>query len=870
MASQFINARRLIELRQRAELSQAELAKLIACAKRTIERAEDGDKLRPTLITKLASVFQVIPEELMVERDEKVSLRGRFSNYLARLREEFGPLRFLGLPLYDEREYPSLHELFVPPRLSTNSATIDDVVQGRDGLLEADVVLERPGAKVILGDPGAGKSTLLNYVVLQMAQEHPTRLSRALGDRIPLPFILRELNITPRITSDELLARFHERLATRDLGLSDLHTLLSEGRALLLLDGLDEIGSESRQNLRSIVWRMMDQYPDCEWLFTSRLIGYDELAFDRETAFTSSPAEILDRVGRSLAKDRSEVTLLNDKLGHVNLVYSRATRYYLVPFNDQQIQAFGRNWYRFRDGSQRQADESAHKFWTAVSGNANTLTLARIPNILTIMANLHRRLQVLPEGRAILYSKLTDAYLENIDLARGLSRPLRCTLADQKLWLGKIAWELQQRRVEQEQGKKQGYSPDSLLATHAECVAWVNEELHNRPGEPLPADEVSLFLAHAQARAGMLIERGAGRYAFTHLSLLEYFAAYYLTQNFAVWLLSADSRIKSIDTWPTNVLWHEVLIFAFEELREQAVKLWPRFRDTVFPKLASWLGAQIPPSLKQREKEATISARSNQLLLLARLAEDRTSGLATEAEAIATSCLAWQQWVSPLQEHTYFRKDDAFLPRWLQSASSPQSQTALMRRVIEATPLEAELLDFFGLRVSEPTLLTRFTKLDTLSLAHDTLQELVNLRKLPSLRLLIFVNATDEDLPGLAQLTQLQNLHFMGTSVTDLSPLTRLTQLQSLAVWDTLVTDISPLARLTQLQTLLLLGTSVTDLSPLAGLTQLQTLQLMGTSVTDISPLAGLTQLQNLNLKGTSVTDISPLAGRKNLNIIRQ
>ena len=56
--------------------------------------------------------------------------------------------------------------------------------------------------------------------------------------------------------------------------------VIRTGQGLLLLDGIDEIGSvKVRESLRDIVHEMSHLFPDCRWMMTSRSVGYDEVPF---------------------------------------------------------------------------------------------------------------------------------------------------------------------------------------------------------------------------------------------------------------------------------------------------------------------------------------------------------------------------------------------------------------------------------------------------------------------------------------------------------------------------------------------------------------------------------------------------------------
>ena len=150
--------------------------------------------------------------------------------------------------------------------------------------------------------------------------------------------------------------------------------------------------------------------------------------------------------------------------------------------------------------------------------------------------------------------------------------------------------------------------------------------------------------------------------------------------------------------------------------------------------------------------------------------------------------------------------------------------------------------------------------LQWLSLDHTLVYDLAPLRSLRDLQSLYFDGTAVIDLTPLSELTSLERLTLASTRVTDLKPLGTLTGLQWLWIPDTTVADLKPLVGLAGLQSLILDNTAVTDLTPLASLTGLQELSLNDTAVTDLTPLASLAGLESLYLDDTSVADLTPLA----------
>jgi energy-coupling factor transporter ATP-binding protein EcfA2 len=221
---------------------------------------------------------------------------GVLKAYLDKVRVWHGYARFIGLPaLVDTSKDVPLERLYVPPRLSTGAIQPETMNEAAEnlpptlGLVES--LLAHPRL-VVLGDPGSGKSTLINYIADSLSRPSHSELRTRLGaDIVPLPFILRELGIGEDITWDALCTAFLARPVGHTLGKDDserrqnLDTLLRSGQGWVMLDGLDEIGSASvRGKLRDIYHAAAREFPLARFLLTSRIVGYEEVAFDLDYA----------------------------------------------------------------------------------------------------------------------------------------------------------------------------------------------------------------------------------------------------------------------------------------------------------------------------------------------------------------------------------------------------------------------------------------------------------------------------------------------------------------------------------------------------------------------------------------------------------
>ncbi len=170
-----------------------------------------------------------------------------------------------------------------------------------------------------------------------------------------------------------------------------------------------------------------------------------------------------------------------------------------------------------------------------------------------------------------------------------------------------------------------------------------------------------------------------------------------------------------------------------------------------------------------------------------------------------------------------------------------------------------------GIKLSDLSPIAGLKALQTLYLSRTRVSDLSPIAGLKALETLNLTGTQVSDLSPIAGLKALESLSLDGTPVSDLSPITGLKSLETLNLTRTQVSDLSSIAGLKALQELYLGGTEVSDLSPLAGLKALETLYLNGTQVSDLSPIAELKALQDLYINGTPVSDLSHIAGLKAL-----
>jgi internalin A len=667
---------------------------------------------------------------------------------------------------------------------------------------------------VVLGDPGSGKSTLVSWIAWQLTQ-HSGPWRERLGSLVPFPMILREMKLDATLDADGLLAAFLAHPVAEKLRATPgvVRELLERGQAFLLLDGLDEIGDLAvRKALRRAVYALGNRYPSCRVLLTTRIIGYEQAPFVLKVAM---PQGIIYTPEQSLIW---------------------ADRRYVAPFTNEQIEQFAQNWYTRREAAEELRKAGAGEFIAAVHGSEATLRLARVPNLLTLMALIHRVQRKLPHGRALLFEKIAEAYLESIDSFRGIQE-VDYPLTQKKRWLAYVGFQMQRRRGELAAAKerKPEEAVPEVLVSQQDVAAWILEAMAGsaRGADPLAAER---FLDYIGRRSGLLLPRGEGLFAFTHLSFQEYFAAVHIADQVISprWLsgkVASGVGPENLSRYANEATWRESLLLLFELLADRP----------------EWLEVVIEPLFGEGYEKVVSGGQGqeNRAMLLAAISVDPYSGLTREERTSAwRACWVWE--ILYQQEEI----PGPIVARIL--TSTDPSEIPAVWSVFEEV-----------LRDLQPT---RLNLEDCLGLGVATLHAIGGVSNLQYLDL---SGTAVEDLSPLSGLTNLRTLFVIKTSVSDIAPLAGLANLRALALRSTPVTDLSPLSSLVNLQVLNLSDTPIREVSALSHLEGLQFLYLNRTQVRDVSPLANLVNLAALFVENTPISDVSPLSHLTKLKLVR-
>ncbi len=370
---------------------------------------------------------------------------------------------------------------------------------------------------VLLGAPGSGKSTALRYLayILVVAGLYPqidlnTYLvgwtpGRVLPIFAPLLPLARSLAADPIPKSrvedlwDYLAADLLQPISTD----ADLATAILEeveaGRAILLLDGLDEVaGTEARRKVVQVVQSFAERYPLCRIVVACRVSAY-EGERNAQWQLTNWPS----------------VTLADWTIGQM-LAFLRTWYYSIAALRDQ-----GSEWINERIASLTQI----------ISGRNDLQRLARQPLMLTVIALVHLNDGRLPEKRAVLYRRCIDILLAQWEIAGKDASEYGSlmdyiSLPDADIHsllpiLGRAAFHAHSAAMPSSYGRLSRTDLREIVIRELESLS-----------HPNPVDGANRFLEYIDLRAGLLQASEAGDvYIFTHQIFQEYLAGLELTRG---------------------------------------------------------------------------------------------------------------------------------------------------------------------------------------------------------------------------------------------------------------------------------------------------------------------------------------------------
>ncbi|WP_232203889.1 SUMF1/EgtB/PvdO family nonheme iron enzyme [Chlorobaculum parvum] len=468
--------------------------------------------------------------------------------YQSTLKEELRWIRMLGLPNIERIDVNLDDDTFVPLRFTRSRKFAPDGPERMHSMLEENIltpdrVMQEAFKSdrrmlLVIGDPGAGKTTLLKYYALCcLGPERFSRLGFAEPVNVfylPLRELVKKDDGGFHHLADSLARWASANQLEIDRKLFD--GWLRQSRSLVLLDGLDEIGSvEERKKACRWIEGAWKSYTGARFVVTSRRTGYRkddgvELEVDHDRA------DVED-----FTREQQERFLAN---------WFRAA--FLRDYNDARLSEA-----EWQSRQEHRAEERTTKIVAHLreEGNRSLRQLAAIPMILQIMAILWKERDHLPNSRVDLYNSVLDYLLQFRDARRNI-KPL-LPARDARMVLGPVSlWMQEQKEDDAEKGAMR---------------SAMDERLCNLDKSPSAQD----FCDYLVDRAGLLMEYGKQSYVFRHKSFREFLAGIELVKKVNRTSGYLDPIIKSFgEDW-----WEEPLRFFIAHGDEELFEL---FMDKLF------------------------------------------------------------------------------------------------------------------------------------------------------------------------------------------------------------------------------------------------------------------------------------------------
>ncbi|MEW5856740.1 MAG: NACHT domain-containing protein, partial [Cyanobacteriota bacterium] len=231
-------------------------------------------------------------------------------------------------------------------------------------------VVNRHSKLMVLGKPGAGKTTFLKYLAIQCIS------GEFQANQLPVFITLKDFAETH--DQPDLLKYINYLFGNFGVLDTQIVEILQQGRALILLDGLDEVREKDSKQVLEQIKNFSYQYPNNPFVITCR-IAAQEYTFEKFTDVEIADVEVAD-------------------------------------FDDEQIQTFVTRWFLAKES------ELAERFMKQLNSNLAIKELAASPLLLTLLCLAFEESGNFSTNRSELYKEGIDTLLKKWDTKRGIQR----------------------------------------------------------------------------------------------------------------------------------------------------------------------------------------------------------------------------------------------------------------------------------------------------------------------------------------------------------------------------------------------------------------------------------------------------------------
>ena len=425
---------------------------------------------------------------------------------------------------------------------------------------------------VILGHPGSGKTTLARWITLKMATallmspddselvvglhevdpHTKQRDSYNLGSiRLPILINIWSYANYRRTCHDERKNTLEYYICNEIYPtIKNLETLvkifLNQGKALLIMDGLDEVPNlNDRDDVIQAVHDFLRQYGIREPIFFS--------------------------VNEADDKTESDVNTTEIDLGNRIIITSRVAGNYTFGFNDslirvliddmtsEAIESFFHSWMKavyqaeYRLGRHQNVDldqlaaNEAQALIRLVHKQVMSLNMARIPQLASVLAQVYYQQKSLPQSRAALYKTAIRHVMTSwLQGKRGMDTQVNLSEAMLFRIFEAIAYHMHQHT-----GPIHEEKLEQLVVMTLEAESYSH-----------PVIATKQFMLVLKKDVGLLAAFGNAEYRFLHRTFQEYFAGRYMIR-------ASEDIPKALIHKMDDPTWREVILMALGYLASE-------------------------------------------------------------------------------------------------------------------------------------------------------------------------------------------------------------------------------------------------------------------------------------------------------------
>jgi predicted NACHT family NTPase len=358
--------------------------------------------------------------------------------------------------------------------------------------------VEKYNKLMVLGKPGAGKTTFLKYLAMQCIE------GLFLTSQVPWFITLKDFAEADK--QPTILEYIAQQLSSYGVTGADakISQLLTQGKAFILLDGLDEVREKDTQRVLQQIQEFSNRFYTNQFVITCR-IAAKEYTFDKFTE-----VEVAD-------------------------------------FDNEQIKIFVTKWFQ-----QKNDEDASGRFMQQLKSNKQVRELANNPLLLTLLCLEFGDSGDFPPNRSELYYRAIHTLLRKWDAKRGIVRDevyKKLSVKHKEDLLSQLGWTTFER--------------NEYFFKQRDIEEDISKYIRNLPeakddSEALRVDS-EVVLKSIEAQHGLLVERAKNIYSFSHLTFQEYFAAREIKEK---------STFEDLAKHITEKRWREVFLLTLGMMRE--------------------------------------------------------------------------------------------------------------------------------------------------------------------------------------------------------------------------------------------------------------------------------------------------------------